>query len=82
MGYNTDEFKFLQRTPNVAFMCNDCVGYSSAKVLDTAKAMMNEIIEMKTVLGDVKQAVQTVQTGTNAEHQAKLCSDVLKSKSE
>ena len=82
MGYNTDEFKFLQRTPNVAFMCNDCVGNSSAEVLDTAKAMMNEIIEMKTVLGDVKQAVQTVQTGTNAEHQAKLYSNVLKSKSE
>ena len=84
MNYSQEEFKFLEKASNVSFTCNECLGKSSAEVLDTAKAVMTELLEMKTALGEVKQAVQQTQVKQMkpSEPPAKLYSDVLKSKSD
>ena len=85
MGYSADEFKFLEKSPNVMFMCNSCLGNSSVELLETAREVITEIHEMKTALEEVKKAVKSAPTAKAVKPenpQGKLYSDVLKSKSD
>ena len=80
-----DEFKFLEKSPDVMFMCNCCLGNSSIQLLETAREVITEIHEMKTALEEVKEAVQSVLTAKAVKPenpQDKLCSVVPKSKSD
>ena len=84
MGYSVDEYKFLERSANVKFMCTGCS--TTGSKLGGGKYhedITRGIEELKDILQIAKSVMQSIADASNApQNQKAKYSDVLKSGNE
>lgn len=57
MGYTVEEFKFLDKSKNVLFVCDECLADDTAHALDTVNSLSLEIVNLKNSVDEIKEAV-------------------------
>ena len=84
MGYSVDEYKFLERSANVKFLCTGCS--TTGSKLGGGKChedITRGIEELKDTLQIAKSVMQSIADASNApQNQKAKYSDVLKSGNE
>ena len=85
MGYSKDEFHFLERAPNVVFLCSSCLpdAQKSLKCDKTAPEVVQDVADLKQTVEAVKAMVrQLVQNDKRPPKTEAKYSDIVKNVSD
>ena len=55
--YSKDDYKFLERSKNVIFLCDGCIPAVKKNMCEKSTSLSEELIELKTSVEEVKAAI-------------------------
>ena len=79
-----DDYKFLQRSKNVIFLCDVCIPAAKKNMCEESTSISEELLELKTSVEEVKAAIGALSQPSAPNLEAKFSSavDSVKSLSE
>ena len=71
-----DDYKFLQRSKNIIFLCDGCIPAAKSNMCEKSTSLLEELVELKTSVEEVKAAICAMSQSSAPNPEAKYSSAV------